>query len=159
MTPSEEEVELACTALQKRVQTILKKDLSRYHHHTNDDDNDLPEHIITAKKAAIHYINHANHILRTLSNKLRSMENAMNAFRKVSSTTYIQAFSKSFSSTTSQSSSSSQEHERILHQWFANYLRLRDGFVLFESGEARHKHDIIDKNSNNNKFSSNLHTK
>lgn len=155
MTPSEEEVELACTTFQKRVQTILKKDLvSRYHHSTNDDNDDLPEHIIIAKKAAIRYIQHANHILRTLSNKLRSMENAMRAFREVSSTEYIQAFSKSFS-TVSQSSSS-QEQERILHQWFTNYLRLRDGFVLFESGEARHKHDIDDSK---NKFSSKLHTK
>eukprot|EP00986_Skeletonema_menzelii_P017342 scaffold19124_cov148-Skeletonema_menzelii.AAC.1 len=38
-----------------------------------------------------------------------------------------------------------QTQEHVLHQWFANYLRLRDGFVLFESGERRHKHDVDEK--------------
>ncbi len=65
----------------------------------------------------------------------------------MSANDYITAFS----------SSTIQSQERILHEWFANYLRLRDGFVLFESGERRHAHDVDSKTCR--EFPSRLQTK
>jgi len=132
MQTSQEDIELACTAFQKRVHKFIKKNST----------------ITDATKEAQRCVRHANHVLRTLSSKLRSLENAMRAFREVSANEYIAAFSSSLhtgnNNGSSNNSNSKQSQERILHQWFANYLRLRDGFVLFESGERRHKQDVED---------------
>jgi hypothetical protein len=136
MQTSQEDIELACTAFRKRVQTFIQK----YSIITDQ------ERLSVATKEAQRCVRHANHVLCTLSSKLRSLENAIRAFREVSANEYIAAFSSSLNSTGTNGSSSSdkQSQERVLHQWFANYLRLRDGFVLFESGERRHCQDVED---------------
>ena len=36
---------------------------------------------------------------------------------------------------------SPRQQVEVVRRWFANYVQLRDGFVLLESGERQHNHD------------------
>mmetsp|Transcript_14636 Transcript_14636/g.23877 ORF Transcript_14636/g.23877 Transcript_14636/m.23877 type:complete len:265 (-) Transcript_14636:187-981(-) len=134
-TTSQEDIERACTAFQKRVHKFIEKYSNRNPYNTTTTTD--PQRLSIATKEAKRCIRHANHVLCTLSNKLRALEHALSAFRDVSANDYMTAFTSSLHN--------KQTQEHVLHQWFANYLRLRDGFVLFESGERRHKHDVDEK--------------
>lgn len=149
METSQTDIEKACTAFQERVHIIIKLYTK---HTTNDDQRELSLATWEAQRC----VRHANHVLCTLASKLRSLEHALKAFRDVSANEYITAFSSSLNN----NNGSKQSQERILHQWFANYLRLRDGFVLFESGERRHKQDVDTTTSSSwRDFSSRLQSK
>ena len=131
---SQEDIELACTAFEKRVHTLIEiySDRNPYF-----DDTELSIATKKAKKC----VRHANHVLCTLSNKLRSLDHALKAFRDVSANDYMRAFSSTLHNNNNVSNNNNKQYqERLLHQWFANYLRIRDGFLLFESGERRHRH-------------------
>mmetsp|Transcript_36093 Transcript_36093/g.73582 ORF Transcript_36093/g.73582 Transcript_36093/m.73582 type:complete len:1022 (-) Transcript_36093:24-3089(-) len=142
MQTSQEDIERACTAFQKRVHKLIKFYSTRNQYAD-------PERLSIATKEAQRCVRHANHVLCTLSSKLRSLEHALTAFGELSANDYITAFSSSIHN--------KQSQERTLHQWFANYLRIRDGFVLFESGERRHKHDVDEQMKRD--FPSRLQTK
>ncbi|KAK1741254.1 hypothetical protein QTG54_007732 [Skeletonema marinoi] len=142
MQTSQEDIERACTAFQKRVHKLIKFYSTRNQYAD-------PERLSIATKEAQRCVRHANHVLCTLSSKLRSLEHALTAFGELSANDYITAFSSSIHN--------KQSQERKLHQWFANYLRIRDGFVLFESGERRHKHDVDEQMKRD--FPSRLQTK
>ena len=78
----------------------------------------------------------------------------MTAFREISANEYISAFSSCFTSAWG-----SARAQVYVYEWFAHYLRLRDGFVLFESGERRHKHDVDDEDAKKRGFYSRLSSK
>lgn len=110
----------------------------------------------------MHLVSHANHVLSTLVSKRSSLENGIVVFKEVSEY-YSNEFATILQSECSRGSSNSttQSEARIrdiLTNWFAIYIRLRDGFVLLESGECRHTHDGNDMHGNNNanKFKSKL---
>ncbi|KAL3795492.1 hypothetical protein ACHAW5_002459 [Stephanodiscus triporus] len=109
-------------------------------------------------------VRHANLVLRTLVAKRSSLENAISALR-AESKDYVERFAAAAPAAASSSSSPSlsvdddvekrgkngvvddvvaalgRTQVEIVRRWFANYVRLRDGFVLLESGERRHDHD------------------
>lgn len=87
------------------------------------------------KKCIIELVDHANHVLRTLTAKRASLKNALLAFREAS-----ELHVQQFGAATGQEDR--KRRQIILRNWFANYIRLRDGFVLLESGERRHPHDV-----------------
>jgi hypothetical protein len=91
-----------------------------------------------------HLVDHANHVLRTLTAKRHSLTNALVAFREASNL-HVQQFGIAASASTKNDNTAAEDRQRqILRTWFANYIRLRDGFVLLESGERRHPHDDDD---------------
>ena len=87
-------------------------------------------------------VRHANLVLVTLTAKHASLANALAALR-AESKDYVERFSAAAAS----SSDVERVQMEIVRRWFAIYVRLRDGFVLLESGERRHDHDDDDDDS------------
>jgi len=94
-------------------------------------------------------VRHANVVLGTLTAKRTSLANALAALR-AESRDYVERFAAASSSSLA-AVENKDDVERaqveIVRRWFAIYVRLRDGFVLLESGERRHDHDDDDDDS------------
>ena len=96
-------------------------------------------------------VRHANVVLVTLTAKRTSLANALAALR-AESMDYVERFAAASSSSSLAAVENNKDDvERaqveIIRRWFAIYVRLRDGFVLLESGERRHDHDDDDDDS------------
>ncbi len=86
--------------------------------------------------------NHASHVLKTLYTKRGSLSNAIKAFDKICSDSLELVKQFQVQSDKSDHSSLLQKTlQEILTHLFAQYIRIRDGFVLLTSGECRHEGD------------------
>ena len=159
-----EDIDVACRAFSKSVDEYInraivrrrKRQRQKQHDISNNDDDD-DEEIINLRSECNLLVEHANLVLYTLSAKRNSLSNAIQAFR-AELTTYIERFvfySSDDSNTVVKNSNNDgaaaamQQQVEVVRRWFANYVRLRDGFVLLESGERRHDHDDDHDDSNN----------
>jgi hypothetical protein len=115
----------------------------------DDDDDDDAATVSSLRDECNGLVRHANLVLRTLAAKRASLSNALAALR-VESEDYVGRFAGAASSSSSSSSpvvgkngddAAEGARVEIVRRWFAAYVRLRDGFVLLESGERRHDHD------------------
>ena len=150
-------IETACLSFQQSVTNLLSKVHKRKHRlgTYNDYDTEL-------QQQCLHLVEHANHVLCTLVSKRASLECGLIAFKQaseyyvkefVAATTLLNSSSSSSSSsiitggpgvsTTSTQQQMKERQRQILTNWFAIYIRLRDAFVLLESGEKRHPGDKI----------------
>ena len=166
-------IDAACIAFHKSVSAFITKSHKRNRHrpreHGDDYDDDgrgdgddtNANDVDDNAAKCIELVEHANHVLRTLFAKRLSLQNAIVAFREASEL-YVQQFGAATTTCTSIESEvnnnairqeDDRQRQRILRNWFANYIRLRDGFVLLESGERRHPHD---GDNNFNRFTSKL---
>jgi len=136
-----EAINTACNVFHKSVSKLISKIHKSKHtrgtFHTETD--------IELQQQATQLVNHANHVLVTLSGKRQSLEFGIVAFKELSDL-YVKEFKTTLNNNNSISSNANiQKRQRdILTNWFATFIRLRDGFVLLESGECRHTHDIDD---------------
>ncbi|KAL9180538.1 hypothetical protein ACHAXT_010991 [Thalassiosira profunda] len=133
------DIEAACAAFQRSIDDLLAKIEKK----RRCDEVHLKE--------CRRLVRHANHVLRTLTAKTTSLKHAVAAFRGATDE-YVAHFSKL---------GAGEEIKRaeVLQRWFAAYIRLRDGFVLLESGERRHPHDGDNSkgvNVSEGKYKSNL---
>ncbi|KAL3815856.1 hypothetical protein ACHAXA_002272 [Cyclostephanos tholiformis] len=124
----------------------------------DDDDDDDDDHddasfpMASLRDECLDLVKHANLVLRTLKAKRLSLSNALIAFGEASNACVMRFADNAHTATTTNSSSLVNvnlgyvETSRIeaARRWFTIYLRLRDGFVLMESGERRHIHDFDD---------------
>ena len=138
-----EAIDTACNSFHKSVSKLISKIHKSKHtkgtFHTETD--------IELQQQATQLVNHANHVLTTLVGKRQSLEFGIVAFKELSEL-YVKEFKTTLNSNNCSSSSSNDQQQKrqrdILTNWFATFIRLRDGFVLLESGECRHTHDIDD---------------
>lgn len=145
-------IDAACAAFHKSVSAYITKSrkFKRRQRQRGDDDDDNDSDSDDNNNAATvaleqqihHLVDHANHVLRTLTAKRHSLTNALVAFREASNL-HVQQFSTAAAATSikNDKTAGNDRQRQILRTWFANYIRLRDGFVLLESGERRHPHD------------------
>jgi len=141
MSSNNEAINTACNAFHKSVSKLISKiHKSKHTRGTFDTETD-----IELQQQATQLVDHANHVLVTLSGKRQSLECGIVAFKELSDL-YVQQFKSTLNSNNCNSSNANlQKRQRdILTNWFATFIRLRDGFVLLESGECRHTHDIDD---------------
>ena len=149
-------VDAACKAFHKSVSAYIEKSRSKQQQQQQRGDKNIDgrerraeddDNTAANKKCIIELVDHANHVLRTLTAKRTSLKNALLAFREASEL-HVQQFGQE----------DRKRRQIILRNWFANYIRLRDGFVLLESGERRHPHDgdSSSSSSRNHKFQSKL---
>ena len=146
-------IETACLSFRQSVTNLLSKVHKRKHRLGTYNDYD-----IELQQQCLHLVEHANHVLCTLVSKRASLECGLIAFKQaseyyvkefVAATTLLNSSSSSSSiitggpgvSTTSTQQQMKEIQRQILTNWFAIYIRLRDGFVLLESGEKRHPGD------------------
>jgi hypothetical protein len=139
-----------------RFKRRLKRKLRRGEDHDNDDDEGNAAATSSTSslwKECLDLVKHANLVLRTLKAKRLSLSNALIAFREASDACVMRfadnAQTSTITATTNTNSSSLVDDIEtsmieMARRWFAIYLRLRDGFVLMESGERRHVHDFDD---------------
>jgi hypothetical protein len=151
-----EDIDAACRAFTKSVDEYINRAIvrrrkrQRQKQHDISDNDDDDEEIINLRRSECNLlVEHANLVLYTLSAKRNSLSNAIQAFR-AELTNYIERFafySSDDSNTVVKNSNNDgaaaamQQQVEVVRRWFANYVRLRDGFVLLESGERRHDHD------------------
>ena len=144
-----DDIDVACQALTKSVDEYINRAIARRRkrqrqkqHDISDNDDD--EEIINLRSECNLLVEHANLVLYTLSTKRNSLSNAIQAFR-AELTSYIERFvfldSNSLVKNSNSDCAAMQQQVEVVRRWFANYVRLRDGFVLLESGECRHDHD------------------
>ena len=141
-------VDAACKAFHKSVSAYIAKSRSRpqQKQHRGDENidgrraGDDDNNAATKECLIFELVDHANHVLRTLTAKRTSLKNALLAFREASEL-HVQQFSAATTATTTTGQEDRKRRQIVLRNWFANYIRLRDGFVLLESGERRHPHD------------------
>ena len=89
-------------------------------------------------------VRHANLVLKTLLRKLWSLAHALTALRAQSGE-YLKRFAFSLTLPLEEGGGEKQTQAiEIVRRWFANYVRLQDGFVLLESGERWHEFDDHD---------------
>lgn len=162
-----EDINVACQAFVKSVDDYIivrrrKRRRRRQKRHDNDEnDDDESTEINLLQRECNLLVEHANLVLYTLSAKRTSLSNAIQAFR-AELTKFIErfVFYSSDSSTLARNISNNdnaammQQQVEVVRRWFANYVRLRDGFVLLESGERRHDHDDEDDSSKSSSSSS-----
>jgi len=139
---SNKAINTACNEFHKSVsKLILKIHKSKHTRGTFNSETD-----IELQQQATQLVEHANHVLVTLVGKRNSLEFGIVAFKELSDL-YVQQFKTTLNNNNSISSNANDIQKRqreILTNWFATFIRLRDGFVLLESGECRHTHDIDD---------------
>jgi hypothetical protein len=146
-----EDIDVACRAFTKSVDEYINRAIARRRkrqrqkqHDISDNDDD--EEIFNLRSECNLLVEHANLVLYTLSTKRNSLSNAIQAFR-AELTSYIERFvfysldSNSLVKNSNSDGAAMQQQVEVVRRWFANYVRLRDGFVLLESGERRHDHD------------------
>ena len=138
---SQQDIDLACQSFQQSVNKLvlkLVKSKRKKYDNSVDEEGNESRLIRDSKQCA----NHANYVLKTLYAKRTSLRYALKAFE-----TATQNYLKLITS----ASLKKDLEQRILRRWFGIFLRLRDGFVLLESGERRHPgDDDDDKLSTNN---------
>mmetsp|Transcript_34834 Transcript_34834/g.74239 ORF Transcript_34834/g.74239 Transcript_34834/m.74239 type:complete len:1045 (-) Transcript_34834:149-3283(-) len=136
MSRNDESVERACDALHKSVGNLISK-IEKRKRRRGEEAEDAGDEARECRRLVLH----ANHVLRTLTAKRTSLKHAIEAFGEASRRR-AEEFSdpKGRDGDAAAADDDSRRHE-ILRGWFACYLRLRDGFVLLESGERRHPRD------------------
>jgi hypothetical protein len=121
-------VDAACKAFHKSVSAYIAKKRSRPQQkqhrgdenidgrRVEDDDNNA------ANKECLIFelVDHANHVLRTLTAKRTSLKNALLAFREASEL-HVQQFSSATTATTT-GQEDRKRRQIILRNWFANYI-------------------------------------
>ena len=149
MSGSNDAIELACNSFQKSVDNLIHK-IQRRKQKYEEEDKSADAAL---ERDCKRLVRHANHVLRTLTAKRTSLRHAITAFREVST-----QCTDHFSTTLGIEDEGMEDRQRqILRRWFAIYLRLRDGFVLLESGERRHTRDGDDVDGGDvSKFQSKL---
>ena len=150
-------INTACTSFTKSVSKLLTKIHTSKQQRGGGSYNDDDEYDTALQKRCMHLVSHANHVLSTLVSKRSSLENGIVVFKEVSE--YYSNELAAILQSECNSNSTTQSEARIrdiLTNWFAIYIRLRDGFVLLESGECRHTHDGDDIHGNPSKFKSKL---
>jgi hypothetical protein len=105
MTSTNKEIERACDSLERSIKKLIQ------------DHNKFPPGCKKLEEDCMHYVRHANHVLRTLVAKRTSLEYAVSAFEE-SSNNYIEAFKKL-------NKSQGDKQREILTKWFTHFLRLR----------------------------------
>lgn len=108
----------------------------------------------SARDAVPRLVRRSCHVLRTLEAKRSSLRSALGAFGEASA-----GHAAEFAPAAAAASGGGDDdggprrlrHRRqsALQHWFACLVRLRDGFVLLESGERRHPHDGDDESGTN----------
>ena len=150
-------VDAACKAFHKSVSAYIAKSRSRPQKNRGDENidgrrvEDDDNNAANKECLIFELVDHANHVLRTLTAKRTSLKSALLAFREASEL-HVQQF---LGAATGQEDR--KRRQIILRNWFANYIRLRDGFVLLESGERRHPHDGDLNINNNNSATTTIH--
>jgi len=132
-----DELETACESFKKAVKKQIAKLVKRRqqkHGFNLDEERRVNELIRECNRCT----NHANYALKTLHAKRISLGFALEAFEQSTDDCI-----KRIKSTKSLKQVDFMQQQRhILRYWFGIFLRLRDGFVLLESGERRHPGDI-----------------
>ena len=144
---SNDAIERACKSFQSEVKRLIANIEKRRDHRGEETISDDALHATTK------LVHHSNHVLRTLTAKRNTLKHAIGAFKDASNE-YVRQFATLINQggTGDHQDVQPQLQKRcnlILRKWFANYIRIRDGFVLLESGERRHPHDGDDANGVN----------
>ena len=88
------------------------------------------------RKQIEHMFQHANHVLQKLTSKRISLFHGIRSLKRNS-----EASIEACASLSTQTKIPALQS--LIQHWFIQYLRLRDGFVLLQSGECRHKPDQV----------------
>lgn len=131
-----DELETACgsfkNAVKKQIAKLVKRRQQK-HGSNVDEERRVNELIRECNRCT----NHANYALKTLHAKRISLGFALEAFEQSTDDCI-----KRIKSTKSlKRVDFMQQQKHFLRHWFGIFLRLRDGFVLLESGERRHPGD------------------
>ena len=133
-----EDVELACRSFASSVEKHVAR--SRRRRQRRGLPPFTPGQDESARADVPRLVRRSCHVLRTLEAKRSSLRSGLRAFG---------AASAGHAAEFAPAAAERRRRQSALQHWFACLVRLRDGFVLLESGERRHPHDGDDESGEN----------